>query len=433
MNLKTAIFLMATVGPWIPFDSLDAAQKSPTFSKDIAPILFKHCANCHRVGEVGPFPLLTFEDAHKRAKTLATVVEKRLMPPWKAEDGPVAYHDNPRLSDGQIAIIKNWVAAGTPEGNRADLPATPKFSTGWQLGQPDQILQMSQEFNINSEGRDVYQCFVIPTGSTENQYISAVEVRPGNRSVVHHVIAYTDTTGNGRKRDATTIEPGYRTFGGPGFFGAEWLDGWAPGKNPRHLPPGHGMLVPKGADIILEVHYKKSGKAETDQSQIGLHFCKDKVDKRVRVHSHAHGNLRIPAGEAHHSVTNIYTVPAAVTLLAVWPHMHLIGREMTVTAALPDGKMQPMVRVTDWDFNWQLGYHFKEPLKFPARTKITLKASYDNSENNPANPSRPPKYVRWGEQTTDEMCIAFYAYTIDAERINHAPSKSKPGTGTTGR
>ncbi len=415
LTLITALAFCALFTSFTP--SAEAKPIAPTFSREIAPILFTHCATCHRPGEVGPFPLLTYEDARKRAKTIVAAVEKRLMPPWKAAPGLVAYHDDPRLSDAQIALIKEWAATGAPEGNRAELPPLPKFTTGWSLGEPGLVLQADQEFTLDADGRDVYQCFVIPTKFTEDRYLSALEVRPSNRRVVHHVVAFTDTTGKGRERDAATPEPGYRTFGGPGVPGAQWLEGWAPGKSPRHLPADHGMFVPKGADIILQVHYNKTGKAETDLTKIGFYFVKGPVDKRVRIHTHAYPGLNIPPGNAHYNVTNTYTVPAGVTVLAVWPHMHLIGRSMNVEATLPGGTKQPMVTVPDWNFNWQLGYHFKEPLKFPAGTKIQLTAQYDNSTNNPANPSHPPKAVRWGEQTTDEMCIAFYAYTVDAEHL----------------
>lgn len=424
--LLAAFVLLASLSPRV---SAAPAKATPTFSKEIAPILFTHCAGCHRPGEVGPFSLLTYEDARKRSKTISAAVEKRLMPPWKAAPSRVAYHDDPRLSDSQIALIKAWAANGTPEGNRAALPPVPKFTDGWMLGEPDLVLQADREFTLDAEGRDVYQCFVIPTNFTEDRYISVMEVRPGNRRVVHHVVAYTDTTGKGRERDAATPEPGYRTFGGPGVPGAQWLEGWAPGKNPRHLPAGHGILVPKGADIILQVHYNKTGKTETDRTKVAFHFCKQPVDKRVRVHTHAFTALNIRPGDANYAVTNTYTVAANVTVLAVWPHMHLIGRAMTVEAMLPNGNKQPMVTVPDWDFNWQLGYHFKEPLKFPGGTKIQLTARFDNSENNPANPSHPPKAVRWGEQTTDEMCIAFYAYTVDAEHLTQGIAAGGMGRG----
>ena len=413
--MNRSSILLATLVFLAP--SLTASAAPPTFSRDIAPILFKNCVTCHRPGEVGPFSLLTYEDARKRAKTIATAVEKRLMPPWKAAPGLVAYHDEMRLSDAQIALIKVWAANGAPEGNRADLPPAPKFASGWQLGEPDLVLQPDRDFTLVAEGRDVYQCFVIPTNFAEDRYISVMETRPSNSRIVHHVIAFTDTTGKGRERDAATPEPGYQTFGGPGVPGAQWLEGWAPGKNPRPLPAGHGMLVPKGADIILQVHYNKTGKPETDRTKVGFHFTKGPVDKRVRVHTHAFPALNIRPGDAHYAVTNTYTVPANVTVLAVWPHMHLLGRTMAVEAMLPNGTKQPMVTVPDWDFNWQLGYHFKEPLKLPGGSKIKLTATYDNSTNNPANPSHPPKAVRWGEQTTDEMCIAFYAYTVDAEHL----------------
>jgi hypothetical protein len=388
-----------------------------TFTKDIAPIIFNNCTGCHRTGEVAPFTLLNYDDVQKKSKTIVKVIDKRYMPPWKAEHGFGDFIDERRLTSEQIGIIKQWVEEGTPEGDRSKLSPLPKFSSDWTLGEPDMIFQPPETYELSAEGRDVYQCFVIPTNFSEDRYISAIEMRPGNRSVVHHVIAYTDTTGKGRELDAATPEPGYRTFGGSGVRGAEWLEGWAPGKTPRRLPAGYGLRIPKGSDIILQVHYNKTGKPEADRTRMGVYFCQEPVDKHVRVARLLGLPLIIPAGESNYVSRASLTVPKDVTVLSVMPHMHLLGREMTVTANLPGGSDVPMVRVPDWDFNWQISYAFKEPVKLPAGSKVSLVARHDNSAENPNNPSNPPKLVRWGEQTTDEMCIAFFSYTVDAEHI----------------
>ena len=388
-----------------------------TFSKDIAPIIFNNCSGCHRTGEVAPFTLLNYDDVKKKGKTIIKVIDKRYMPPWKAMHGFGEFRDERRLSDEQIGMIKQWVEEGAPEGDRSKLPPLPKFPTGWTLGEPDMIFQPAESFDVAAEGRDIYQCFVVPTNFSEDRYISAIEMRPGNRSVVHHVIAYTDTTGKARELDAATPELGYRTFGGSGVRGAEWLEGWAPGKTPRRLPAGYGLRIPSGADIILQVHYHKTGKSETDRTRMGVYFCKEPVDKHVRVARLLAFPLIIPAGDSNYVSHASLTVPKDVTVLSVMPHMHLLGREMTVAATLPDGSDVPMVRVPDWDFNWQISYAFKRPLKLPAGSKVSLIARHDNSADNPRNPSAPPALVKWGEQTTDEMCIAFFSYTVDAEHL----------------
>lgn len=403
-----------------------AKTSAPTWSRDIAPIMFNNCASCHRPGEVAPFPLLSYADAKKHARQIALVTQTRFMPPWKAVPGHGDFTDENRLSDAQLATIQKWVEAGAPEGDPKAAPSAPQFKPGWQLGEPDAVLQAEEDFALAADGDDVYRCFVVPTSYSEDRYISAMEVRPGNRGVVHHVIAYIDTRGAARRRDEADPGPGYTSFGGPGFVPAGTLGGWAPGNAPHHLPAGTGILLPKGADVVLQVHYHKSGKAETDRTRVGVHFTEGPVDKRVRFLMVINPFLRIPAGDASHLVRAERTLPADITVLAVMPHMHLLGREMTVTAKLPEGDEKKMVKVEDWDFNWQMSYTFKEPLKLPKGSRIDVEARYDNSTNNPRNPSNPPRDVTWGEQTTDEMCIAFMPYTVDAEHLTQGQTVNTP-------
>lgn len=393
------------------------AKGKLTFNKDIAPIIFENCASCHRPGEVAPFSLLTYADVKKRARQIAIVTEKRVMPPWKAESGHHEFINARRLTERQIGMIKQWVAEGAPEGKAKDLPPAPRYTAGWQLGEPDAVLQADESYTLAADGADVYRCFVIPTDYSDDRYIAAMEVRPENRAVVHHVIAFLDTTGAGRKKDAADPGPGYTSFGGVGFAPSGTLGGWAPGNLPQRTPPGTGTLLPKGADIVLQVHYHPSGKPETDRTKIGLYFSKGSIDKRVRVFGIMNPGLRIPAGEKNYEVRAGHTLSADATILAVLPHMHLLGRDMTISAKLPDGTEKRLVRVVDWDFNWQTTYAFKQPVKLPAGSRIDVVAHYDNSADNPRNPNDPPRVVTWGEQTTDEMCFAFIPYTVDAEHL----------------
>jgi Copper type II ascorbate-dependent monooxygenase, C-terminal domain len=403
-----------------------AAQEAPyvarkagtlTFNHDIAPIVYRNCAGCHREGEVAPFALTSYTDVKKRARQIAMVTQSRFMPPWKA-DSHGEFLDERRLTAEQIGMIGQWAAEDAPEGRAADLPPAPKFTEGWQLGPPDVVVEPAESYTLAAEGADVYRCFVVPTPYAEDRYVAAIEVRPGNRAVVHHMIAYLDTAGAARKLDAADADPGYTSFGGVGFPPAGALGGWAPGNLPRRLPAGTGILLPKGADIVMQVHYHRSGKTETDRTRMGIYFAKGTVDKRLRVLPIAGRPLRIPAGEANYTAQANLPIPADVTVLQVTPHMHLLGREMTVTATLPDGAQKPLVRVPDWDFNWQTTYSFKEPLKLPRGSRISLTARYDNSAANPLNPNNPPREVTWGEQTTDEMCLAFVGYTVDAEHLS---------------
>ena len=393
------------------------ADEPVTYAKHVAPILFENCASCHRPGEVAPFSLLTYEDAKKRARLIADVTQERLMPPWHADEGAEKFHDARQLSDAQIATLRRWAESGAPQGNPQDVPPLPRFTEGWQLGEPDFVADPGEDFTLEAEGRDVYRCFVVKTNFPEDRYVSAIEVRPGNRRVVHHLIAYLDTAGKARQRDEREPGPGYTSFGGPGFAPSGALGGWAPGNLARPTPLGIGWLLPKGADIILQVHYNKSGKVETDRTRMGLHFAKGPVDKRVRWLTIVNPLFRIPPGEANHTVRAVQFVPTDVTAHAIMPHMHLLGKSADITATLPDGTKKKLVNVPHWDFNWQQSYAFKEPVKLPKGTRIDLVSRYDNSTGNARNPSNPPREARWGEQTTDEMCLAFLLYTPDAERL----------------
>ncbi len=272
------------------------------------------------------------------------------------------------------------------------------------------------------KGWDVYRCYVLPTNFTEDRYVSTIDVQPGNRAVVHHVIAYLDTSGRARALAAKSSDgsPGYSNFGGIGFLPAGMLGGWAPGALPHRLPADTGILLPKGADVVLEVHYHRDGKPETDQTKVALYFNNGVVDRPLHLFPLVDLGLHIPPGEKNYEAKASVPVFFDSTLLTIFPHMHLLGRQMTVTATLPDGTKKPLIDVPDWDFNWQGFYAYKQPVHLPAGSRIDLVARYDNSADNPRNPSNPPKVVTWGEQTTDEMCLAFLGFTVDAEHI-HQP------------
>jgi hypothetical protein len=385
-----------------------------TFSKHVAPLVWNHCASCHRPGEVGPFPLLTYEDAAKRADFLASITASRRMPPWKAEPGFGRFHDERRLSDDEIAILARWAEAGAPEGDPKDLPPLPKFVEGWQLGEPDLVLEMPETFSVPADGPDVYRCFVIPIPLDESRTVAAAEFRPGNRRVVHHAIMYLDANGAARKRDEQEPGPGYASFGGPGVLPTGGLGGWAPGAQPRLLPEGTGKYLRKGSDLVLQMHYHPNGKPETDRSRVGVYFTKRPATTIVGGLAVLNHRLYIPAGEKAHVVTaQSEPLPVDVNVMGLGPHMHLVGRQMKVTALTATGDVVPMVWIKDWDFNWQGAYGYLEPLRLPKGSVIRVEAVYDNSADNPNNPNSPPKPVRWGEQTTDEMCLLSVQVTTD--------------------
>ncbi|MEX2217102.1 MAG: hypothetical protein WD768_23520 [Phycisphaeraceae bacterium] len=384
-----------------------ATFAAPTFNKDIAPIMFDHCASCHRAGEIAPFPLLTYADVKKRAKLIVDVTEDRFMPPWHAEKGYGQFHGERRLTDAQIALIKQWVEGGMLEGDAKDLPPQPKFTDGWQLGEPDLVVKMSEVFEVPAEGRDVYRAFVLPLGLTEDKYVRAVEFRPGNRRVTHHALLFLDDSGKARELDKNDPGPGYKSFGGPGFTPTGGLGGWAPGNQPTELPQGVARVIKKGSDLVVQMHFHPTGKVEKEQSTIGIYFTKKPPEKLLVGFALLNRQLDIPPGEKHYAVTDEFILPIDAQIIGLTPHAHLLGKTMKAWATKPDGTVVPMIHIKRWNFDWQEQYLYDQPLHLPKGTKIEMVFTYDNSTANPSNPSSPPKRVRWGEQTTDEMAILF--------------------------
>ncbi len=404
-----------------------------TYASHVAPILQRNCLSCHRKGEVAPFGLETYEQAKKFATQITATTTSRRMPPWKA-DSHGEFLDERRLSAAEIQTLAAWAKSGAPLGNRKKIPAPPTFRAGWRLGDPDTVVSMPETYTIGPEGRDIYRCFVLPTNYPEDRWVSAIEVHPGNTRIVHHVIAYLDTSGTARKLDADDEGAGYTSSGGfPGFVPVGALGGWAPGNEPRHLPAGIGTLLPKGADLVIEVHYHRNGKQESDLTSVGIYFSKAPVNKRLRGLAVQQPFLTIPAGAENHKVTATMVVPTDVTAYKLMPHMHVLGQKMVITAKPPGGKEFQLIAVPKWDFNWQLSYIFKEPVKLPKGTVVSLEAYFDNSSKNPFNPNNPPKLVRWGPQTTDEMCVTFIGATIDEEELTKGiPAKRYLFTGIDG-
>ena len=379
---------------------------TPTFNQDIAPILYQNCADCHRPGQVAPFSLLTYEDAARRSSLIAAVTAKHYMPPWKAEPGAGHFAGERRLTEGQIALIRDWASHGAPEGDAAHKPAPPHFSSGWLAGKPDTVLTVAEPFPIPADGRDVFQCFVIPMNLDSDAFFKNVEFHPGNPRVVHHALFFLDTSGAARRLDGETPEPGYPCFGGPQFTPSGTLGGWAPGATPEPLPAGVAHTVEKGADLVIQIHYHPDGKPETDQSSIGL-TASPRPERGLAGMLAGTRAIDLAPGDAHHEIRDWILVPEDVELIGITPHAHLICRDMQADARLPDGKTIPLIRIKDWDFNWQGQYRYAEPVKLPKGTRIEMRYVYDNSTANPHNPSNPPQRVTFGEQTTNEMALLF--------------------------
>ena len=388
-------------------EMMKKANGPVTYNRHIAPILQANCVECHRAGEVAPFELLTYQDAAKRASHMVEVVSEKRMPPWKVHEGHGEFIGERRLTPFEIDLLTRWSEAGTPEGEAADRPAAPTFATGWKLGEPDLVVKMPVAFQVPASGPDIFRFFVTDIPIPEDKMVVGIEFRPGNPRVVHHAIMYLDKSGQARKRDEATPEPGYEGFLTGGFRPDGVLGFWAPGYTARLYGEEAGQLMRKGSDLAFQLHYHPSGKEEIDQSMIGIHFADKPVKKRVAGLALINFDLKIPAGEARHRMDYSFTTPVALNIIEIVPHMHMIGTEMKVTATLPDGSSESLIWI-DWDFNWQDVFRFRRPILLPAGTRIDVEGYFDNSDKNPFNPSTPPKQVMFGEQTIDEMFICAF-------------------------
>lgn len=397
-----------------------------TYSGSISRLLQARCQTCHHRGGIAPFSLETWADVAPRVGLIWEAVTSRKMPPWHVDNSCARFEGDRSLSDAEVAAIDRWVRDGAPGGNPISLPAPLTFADGWKGGDPDRVLAMRETYTPSFARGDDYRCFVVPTSETADRWVTGVEVAPGSQATVHHVLLFIDTQGQAAQLDARESGPGYTCFGGPGFsfssssLSSVSLGGWAPGSPPLTLPEGVGILLPKGATVVMQVHYSAHGGApEPDVTSVGLRFARTPVKKRFLIAPVINQSFRIPAGASNHEVrASIPLLPADVHVLAVAPHMHLLGRTMRVEATTPSGAKLCLVNVPDWDFHWQGTYFYEEPIALPALSRVDLVATYDNSSANPENPNDPPKDVTWGEGTTDEMCIAFLGFTLDYENLN---------------
>ncbi len=384
--------------------------QSPTWSEHVAPIIYAHCTSCHRSGEIGPFPLESYRDAVNWADMIAYTTQIRYMPPWKADPSfGVSYIGTNRLTDQQIATIKAWVEGGSQEGDPTIAPPPPTFPTGSQVGTPDLTLSFASAHRVSSNNKDEYRYFVLPTGLRENRDIVALEMRPGNSSLVHHALFWSDSSGTAASLDASTPEYGYVGQGasaGQANFGDQ-LPSYVPGMRPIVYTHGMAQRLPANSDLVMQVHYAPSTIGGYDSSSVNLFFAKTPAQRYVRSHIMLPPSLvNGPFVMQPNTVTTFegqFTVPLKVTLIGIAPHAHLLNRSWRVFVITPDNDTLPLINVPDWDFNWQGSYHFTKPVIIPRGSVVHAFARYDNTTANPFNPNTPPKVVRWGEGTADEM------------------------------
>jgi len=396
-----------------------AAGAPVTFSHDVAPVLYRHCAACHRPGGVAPFSLITYQDTAKRSRLIAAVTATRAMPPWLPSEPH--FQRERKLSDEEIGLLARWAAAGAPEGDPGETPAPPRFPDGWQLGKPDLEAEMQAAFDVPAEGPDLYQCFAISIHATTDRYVGALDIRPGNPKVVHHALLFQDLTGTARKRDTGA---GYPCFGTPGFLPARGLGGWTPGALPFETLPDIPELLHAGAVLVLQVHYHPTGKPESDRTRIALYFTAEKPRRHLVDIPLGSSRIDIPPGERAYKVTDHFTLPVDVDAVGVNPHAHYVCKQMLGYAVLPNGTRRTLIRIPDWNFNWQQEYLYRTSVRLPADTRVVMEFTYDNSEANARNPNHPPKRVTFGPGSADEMAGLHIAvvpvHDQDTEELSQA-------------
>jgi hypothetical protein len=422
--MNNRFMLLATV-----VGSVCAQAAVPTFSKDVAPIVYKNCASCHRPGDIAPMSLLTYDQVRPWAKSIREKVSLGQMPPWHSTDPRGTFSNDRRLSDADKNTLIQWASNGAPEGNVKDLPAPPKFTEGWEIGQPDLVLSMTKPFDVPASGTVNYQYQTIPTNFTEDKWIQSIEVRPGTRSVVHHILVFVKEPGGMAKLTTfmpvppKSAEPNARTGaagGGPGTLVATT----APGTNAMILEPGMAMKIKAGSSLVLQIHYTANGKAASDQSSVAMVFAKE--PPRQEIHNSAFMNpmLKLPAGSPNEAVDSAILFNEDSHITALFPHTHLRGKSWEYRLTYPDGRTETVLTVPNYDFNWQTYYIFTKPLAVPKGSRLEAMAHYDNSAANKWNPD-PTVDVRWGEQTWQEMQYSGITFYVDqpaagsTERAGH--------------
>ena len=431
--MKYSFLLLFTV-------SLFAANTEPntvTFHKDVLPILQKNCQSCHRPGEAAPMSLLTWKETRPWAKAIREAVRLKRMPPWFADPHVGKFANERRLSEAEINTLAQWADSGAQEGDPKDAPKPIAFVEGWNIGQPDLVVEMPSEYDVPASGTVEYTYFVMPTGFTEDKWVQLAEIRPGNRRVVHHVIAFIREPGS---KWLPGAQPGVAFVpkkGTPGSssFGGQWLVGYAPGFIPDRNEQGTARLVKAGSDIVIQMHYTANGKAGKDRSKVGLIFAKEPPKQRVYTVAAGNDKFVIPPGAGNHRVDARITLDQDMTITSLIPHMHLRGKSFEYRIVYPDGQKETLLSVPKYDFNWQLTYVPERPVRVTKGTAIECTAYFDNSANNKYNPD-PRAEVRFGEQSWEEMMLGFFNVAFDPsiplEKLVQRPPKPQEPRASSG-
>ncbi len=389
-----------------------------TWSSDAAKIIYTKCTNCHRTGGIAPFTLESYQESLDNSSSIKRVVNSGAMPPWPPDPNYSVFAHTRSLSNTQKANLINWIDNGMPRGDILKEPSLPIYPNNGDLAGTPDASHMAPLFSIKAPN-DIYQCFVIKNKETVDRFINAMEVVPGNRNAVHHVLVYYDNTGQAKKLDDASLEPGYASFGGIGVNSAELIGAWVPGSVPTQYPKGMGVKLPAGGDIVVQIHYPKDADGQMDQTLLKLFYSKESKTRQVFISpildhlgTLTNGPLIIPANtiktfNAEYTVNNL-----KATLLSVAPHMHLIGKSIEVYSLSPSNIKTNLIKINNWDFHWQGSYSFPKPIILNPGSKLMSHATYDNTSNNRNNPNSPPKLVTLGEKTTDEMMLVYFTFLL---------------------
>lgn len=401
MNLRTIVWLGALM---LVAERPAAGQTTPTFSRDVAPILFAKCGVCHREGGAAPFSLLTYASARAHATQIAEATSRGYMPPYLADaDYGGAFIGQPRLTSAELTTLGDWANQGAPEGNSADLPSQPVWTPGWQLGNPDLVVT-TPAYTLAADGTDIFRIFVVRLPVNGTKFVRGLEFRPGNPRVVHHANIRIDRTDGSRQFDEADAGPGYSgLIANSAVYPDGHFLGWTPGQVPPLLPKGLAWRLEPGTDLVVELHMQPSGKPEPISTTIGLYFGSDPPERTPAMLRLGRQSIDMAAGEKSYTITDSFTLPVDVEVQAVQPHAHLRAREMTGFASLPDGSVRPLIHIRNWDFRWQHVYRYETPFPLPKGTRLQMRYTYDNSADNPRNPDNPPRRVTWGQRSRDEM------------------------------
>ena len=410
-----AFVIVGAVAAQSPLRSRSAQTERITFHKDVEPILQENCQGCHRPGEVAPFSLLDYDSAWLFSQHIRSAVRSGYMPPWQpVRSVGVSFRDERGLTNAEIDTLTRWVELGAPRGNPADAPEPLEFPAGdWSNGEPDLILEMPSAYEPDKDGADDYRCFSLAPNLTVDRKIRAIEVQPGNRAIVHHVILFGDPNGESASLHAPgDPQPGYTCFGDPGFDSTSFLGGWAPGNTQPPLPAGVAMTLQANARIALQVHYHPDGTQQQDTTRVGIYFTDEPNPNELFTLPLVNQDFTIPAGAERYEVTETFLAFTSARIHSLLPHMHLLGQEIRLEL-IRGGETQTVIRIDEWDFDWQDTYWLEEPLFVAPGTLVKLTCVYDNSAGNPNNPNRPPQPVSWGDRTTDEMALMFIGVTLE--------------------